>query len=123
MDQVLDHLVERVPGVVSAVVSSADGFTLASKIPDDSEVEPASLGAMAAAALALSNRLVSTAGEATTTVAIHRSDEGQVLVLPVADLAVLTILAVPAADSEQLSLVGAEATTGLLRLFRGAAAV
>ncbi len=123
MQQLLDHLVEQVPGVVGALVSSADGFTLSSKVPAYSAFEPAGLGAMAAAALALSNRLVATVGESTASVAHHRSSDGQVLILPVAHVAVLTIMATPGADAEQLTLVGRELTVGLQRLFRGAASV
>jgi predicted regulator of Ras-like GTPase activity (Roadblock/LC7/MglB family) len=123
MHQVLDHLVGQVPGVFGALVSSADGFTLASAVPIESEIEPASLGAMAAAAFALSNRLVSTVGESTATVTVHRSDDGQVLMLPISNLAVLTILAIAEADSEQLTRVCREATIGFERLFHGAATV
>jgi len=123
MHQVLDHLVGQVPGVFGALVSSADGFTLASAVPIESEIEPASLGAMAAAAFALSNRLVSTVGESTATVTVHRSDDGQVLMLPISNLAVLTILAIAEVDSEQLTRVCREATIGFERLFHGAATV
>lgn len=123
MQQVLDHLVERIPGVIGALVSSADGFTLASHVPSNTLIEPASLGAMSAAALALSDRLVTTVGASTSAVTVHRSDDGQVLVLPIARLAVLTILAAPDIDTDRLTLVGREATAGLQRLFRGAASV
>jgi predicted regulator of Ras-like GTPase activity (Roadblock/LC7/MglB family) len=123
MHQVLDHLVEFVPGVLGALVSSADGFALASKLPPDTEIDTAGLGAMSAAALALSNQLVKTAGDSAATLSHHRSAEGQVLMLPVAHLAVLTIMATPGADTEQLCVVGREATVGLQRLFRGAATV
>jgi len=123
IQQVLDHLVDRIPGVVGALVSSADGFTLAARTPSDPFIEPAGLGAMSAAGLALSNRLVTTMGESAATVTVHRSADGQVVVLPIAHLAVLTILASPGSDAEQLALVGREATRGLDRLFRGAASV
>ena len=62
-------------------------------------------------------------GDSPATVCHHRSDDGQVLILPVAHLAVLTILANPAANADQLVLVGREASAGLQRLFRGAASV
>lgn len=123
MPRVLDHLVEQIPGVVGALVSSADGFVLAANLPAEWSTESAGMGAMTAAAIALSNRLVATVGESSATVCHHRSDHGQVLILPVAHLAVLTILAHPGADADQLTLVGREATMGLQRLFRGAASV
>ena len=124
MRQVLDHLVERIPGVIGALVSSADGFALASNLPAaGSSAESASLGAMAAAAIALSNRLVATVGDSPATATHHRSDEGAVLILPIGHLAVLTVMATPDTDSEPLTLVGREATAGLQRLFRGAASV
>lgn len=123
MRQVLDHLVERIPGVVGALVSSADGFALASHVPAESSAESAGLGAMAAAAIALSNRLVATMGDSPATATYHRSDDGQVLILPIGQLAVLTIMATPSTDAGQLTLVGREAAMGLQRLFRGAASV
>lgn len=123
MHQVLDHLVDQVPGVLGALVSSVDGFVLAAKLPDDADIDPAGLGAMASAAIALSNQLLKTVGDTPSTVSQHRSDDGQVLILPVAHLAALTILATQSADAEQLTLVGREATGGLQRLFRGAATV
>jgi predicted regulator of Ras-like GTPase activity (Roadblock/LC7/MglB family) len=132
MHQVLDHLVERVPGVIGALVSSADGFTLAARLPVhvDSEtgievdaIDSAGLGAMSAAALALSNQLVKTSGESPADISLHRSSGGQVLILPIAHIAVLTMLATVGADVQQLTLVGREATAGIQRLFRGAATV
>ena len=123
MRRVLDHLVEQIPGVAGALVSSTDGFVLASNLPAESMTESAGMGAMTAAAIALSNRLVATVGDSPATVCHHRSDDGQVLILPVAHLAVLTILANPAANADQLVLVGREASAGLQRLFRGAASV
>lgn len=123
MHQVLDHLVKHVPGVVGALVSSADGFVLAANLPDESDIDPAGLGAMSSAALALSNRLLQTVGDAPAAIGHHRSADGQVLILPIAHLAVLTMLTTVGADAEQLTAVGREATGGLQRLFRGAATV
>ena len=123
MGRVIDHLVDQIPGVVGALVSSTDGFVLASHLPAESSTDTAGMGAMTSAAIALSNRLVGTVGESPATVCHHRSDDGQVLILPIAHLAVLTILATPDADAAQLTLVGREASAGLQRLFRGAASV
>lgn len=133
MHQVLDHLVEQVPGVTGALVSSSDGFTLAARlpVPDTAagdqiaglQIDAAGLGAMAAAALALSNQLVKTTGESAAAVSQHRSAHGNVLIFPIAHIAVLTVLAAAEANTEQLTLVGREATNGLQRLFRGTVGV
>jgi len=123
MHLVLHHLVEHTPGVTGALVASADGFSLSSRFAPDSEIDGAGLAAMSAAAMALSNQLVATTGDTAATLGHHRSADGQVLLLPVAHVAVLTILATPGADSDQLTAVGREATNGLQRLFRGAAQV
>jgi predicted regulator of Ras-like GTPase activity (Roadblock/LC7/MglB family) len=121
--QVLDHLVGLTPGVIGALASSADGFTLASHLPIDTTIDPNGLGAMGAAALALSNQLVKTTGESPAVTSHHRSRDGQVVIVPVAHIAVLTILATSGANTEQLTLVGREAAIGLERLFHGAATV
>lgn len=123
MRQVIDHVVDHVPGVVGALVSSSDGFTLAARLPVTFDGDAAGLGAMAAACLGLSNRLVGTLGESPATVSQHRSADAQVLVVAIAHVAALTLLAEPDADAEQLAGVGREAAAGLKRLFRGAAAV
>lgn len=123
MHLVLHHLVEQPPGVCGAVVASADGFTLASRFAPDAEIDAAGLGAMSAAALALSNQLVATSGESPASVSQHRSADGQVLIVPVAHVAVLTVLVTADADIEQLTGVAREAATGLQRLFRGMASV
>lgn len=123
MHLVLHHLVEQTPGVTGALVTSADGFALASRLPPDSEIDVAGLGAMSAAALALSNQLVATTGESPASVSQHRSVDGQVLIVPIAHVAVLTVLIDAAVDAEPLTAVAREAATGLQRLFRGAAAV
>lgn len=119
MHLVLHHLVEQTPGVTGALVASADGFVLASRLPTDREIDPAGLGAMSAAALALSNQLVSTSGASPASVSQHRSADGQVLIVPVVHVAVLTVLVSADADIEQMTAVAREAATGLQRLFRG----
>lgn len=123
MQLVLHHLVEHTPGVTGALVASADGFTLASRLAPDTEIDTAGLGAMAAAALALSNQLVGTAGEARANVSHHQSAEGQVLILPIAHVAVLTVLGTNTADLRQLAAVSRESAHRLQRLFRGVASV
>lgn len=123
MRQVVDHVVDHVPGVIGALVSSADGFTLVARLPDDFQGDTDALGAMTAAALALSTRLVQITGDAPATVSHHRSGDAQVFVVAIAHIAALTLLATADADTEQLVSVGREAGAGLQRLFRGAAAV
>lgn len=123
MNQLIDHLVDQVPGVLGAIVSSADGFTLASRLPDSATVDAAALGAMSAAALALSNRLVQTVGAGPATVSHHRSADAQTFVFAVAHLAVLTVLTDHDANAERIAMVGHEVSSGLQRLFRGTATV
>lgn len=123
MNQLIDHLVEQVPGVLGALVSSADGFTLVARIPDRPGVDAAALGAMSAAALALSHRLVQTVGDDPATVSHHRSADAQAFVFAVANLAVLTVLTDHDANVERIAMVGREVSSGLQRLFRGAATV
>jgi len=123
MHLVLHHLVEQTPGVTGALVASADGFALASRLAPDSEIDPAGLAAMSAAALALSSQLVATSGESPASVSQHRSADGQVIIVPVAHVAVLTVLIGADADAEQLTAVAREGAIGLQRLFRGMASV
>ncbi len=123
MHLVLHHLVEQTPGVSGALVASADGFTLASRLAPDSPIDTAGLGAMSAAALALSNQLVGTTGDAPASVSHHQSVDGQVLILPIAQVAVLTVLATTGADLGRLANTSREASHNLQRLLRGVASV
>lgn len=123
MRQLVDHLVDQVPGVTGALVSSADGFVLASRLPERPDVDPSAVAAMSAAGIGLSNRLVQLSGEARAAFSHHRSDDAQVFVFGVDTVAVLTVLAEPAADAELLKLVGQEIGSGLHRIFRGLATV
>ena len=123
MHQLLDHLVERVPGVSAALVASADGLVLASHLPPGTGFDPASIAAMSAAALALSNRLVQLAGPSPVSYAHYRSHDGQVFVFGVAHVAVLTVLAGPTASPSRIQQVGPEIGRGIERLFRGTADV
>lgn len=120
MRQLIDHVVGVVPGVVGAVVSSADGFVLASRLPDDERVDTSAVAAMSAAALGLADRLVRLVGERPATVSHHRSDDGQVFVFTIVGVAVLTVLADARALPEQIRQVGRELTIGLERLLRPA---
>ena len=123
MNQLIDHLVDQVPGVLGALVSSADGFTLVARLPADATVDAAALGAMSAAALALANRLVQSVGAGPATVSHHRSADAQTFVFAVANLAVLTVLTDHEANAERIAMVGREVSSGLQRLFRSATTV
>ena len=120
MRQLVDHLVDRVPGVVGALVSSADGFVLASRLVDDHDVDAPAVAAMSASALGLANRLVQLTGDATCAWSHQTSADGQVFVFAIAGgVAVLTVLATADADPDQLRQVGHEIDVGLQQLFRG----
>jgi predicted regulator of Ras-like GTPase activity (Roadblock/LC7/MglB family) len=117
--QLVDHLVDRVPGVTGAVVSSVDGRLLASRLPASVDHDESAIAAMSAAALALANRLVQLHGDQPATVSMQRSDDGQVFVFGVGRVAVLTVLTDPAADAEQIQRVGHEIGIGLERALTG----
>jgi predicted regulator of Ras-like GTPase activity (Roadblock/LC7/MglB family) len=123
MQLVLHHLVEQTSGVTGALVASVDGFTLASRLAPDTEIDTAGLGAMSAAAMALSNQLVGTSGDAPAKVSHHQSPDGQVLILPVAHVAVLAVLATTGTDLGLLARASRTSAHSLQRLFRGVAAV
>jgi predicted regulator of Ras-like GTPase activity (Roadblock/LC7/MglB family) len=124
MRHLVDHLVDRVPGVIGALVSSADGFVLASRLPEGPELDPPAVAAMSAAALGLSNRLVQLTGDAPSFMSRHSSTEGQAFVFSIATgVAVLTVLTTTEADPDQLQQVGREIDLGLQRLFRGVSSV
>ena len=130
MRQLIDHVVDQVPGVSGALVCSTDGFVLAARLPATGKLgpatdalDPSAVAAMSAAVLGLATRLVQLTGDAPATVSHHRSTDGQVFVFAIARFAVFTVIADTTADPEQIRLVGLEITNGLLRLFRGAAKV
>jgi len=123
LHQLAAQLVDRVPGVVGALISSADGFTLAANLPMDSNADPAALGAMSSAAIALSTRLAQSVGEQPATISHHRSVDGQVFVFAVEHVAVLTLLATPDASIEHIDLVGRQASDSLFHQFCTAASV
>ena len=123
MHQLLDHVVDRVPGVVGAVVGSADGFALAARLPEDGGADAAAVAAMSAALLGLSNRLVQTVAPQPSRVAEVRSEAAHGYVFAVAHAATLTVIATPESDRPQVMAVGREVVSGLLRLLRGTADV
>jgi predicted regulator of Ras-like GTPase activity (Roadblock/LC7/MglB family) len=123
MRVLIDHLVDQVPGVVGAVVSSTDGFVLADRLPDGVPSDANAVAAMSAAVLGLANRLVQLTGPASVSISHQRSPDGQVFVFGVAHVAVLTVLAAATADARQIGQVGREIGLGLQHLFSGTAGV
>lgn len=123
MHALLDLVVGQVPGVLGAVVGSADGFSLAARLPSSATADAASVAAMSAALLGLANRLVESVAPEPSKVAELRSEGAHGYVFAVAHAATLTVLATPESDRTQVMAVGREITSGLLRLLRGTADV
>jgi predicted regulator of Ras-like GTPase activity (Roadblock/LC7/MglB family) len=118
MHEVLDHVVGHVPGVVGAIVSSADGFALASRLPPAATADAASVAAMSAALVGLSNRLLTTVAPDPAKALELRSEGAHGYVFAVGTAATLTLLTVPEAERPQIMSVGREVTGGLLHLLR-----
>lgn len=115
--RLVDRVVAELPGVSGAMVSSADGLVLASRVPRRLGLDPQTIAAMSAAALGLSNRLVQLTGPSPATFSHQRSDDGQVFVFGIAGLAVLTVLADPSADPVEVQCLGHETAVALDHLF------
>jgi predicted regulator of Ras-like GTPase activity (Roadblock/LC7/MglB family) len=114
MQQLVDHVVDGVPGVVGAVLASADGFVLASHLPESEQpLDAAAIAAMSAASLALATRLVQLGGSSPADLCIHRSPEAQVCVFAVGGSAALTIIAERDADTDRIERIGREVARGL----------
>lgn len=113
----IDHVVDGVPGVLGAVIASADGFVLGSRVPEGSTFDAAAIAAMSAATLALSNRLIQIGGDSTTEVSVQRGAGSQVWIFGVGSSAALTIVATADADSARIDLIGNEVSKGLAPLF------
>ena len=116
MHELLDHVVGHVPGVVGAIVSSADGFALASRLPTAATADAASVAAMSAALVGLSNRLLTTVAPDPAKALELRSEGAHGYVFAVGTAATLTLLTAPEAERPQVMSVGREVTGGLLRL-------
>lgn len=115
--RLVDRVVAELPGVSAAMVSSADGLVLASRVPRRLGLDPQTIAAMSAAALGLSNRLVQLTGPSPATFSHQRSDDGQVFVFGIAGVAVLTVLTDPSADPAEVQRLGHELAVALDRLF------
>ena len=118
----LDELVQGVPGVVGALVSSVDGFALASNTllepptADARTTDDAGLAAMSAAVLGVSNRLVGVVGREPVQEVTLRSPSGHVLVYRIANVAALTVLTDASIDVEHVKVVSRVVTDGIDRL-------
>ena len=121
MRHVIDHVVDHVPGVLGVLVGSVDGRVLASRITRNTGFDTASIAAMSAAVLGLSNRLVQLTGDAPASFSHQRSNDGQVFVFGISTIAVLTVLTDSTAAPAQIQLVGQDVGRGLERMFRSAA--
>ena len=121
MRHLIDHVVDQVPGVFGALVGSADGRVLASRITRNTGFDAASIAAMSAAVLGLSNRLVQLTGEAPASFSHQRSNDGQVFVFGISTVAVLTVLTDSTAVPTQIQMVGQDVGRSLERMFRSAA--
>lgn len=117
MRQLVDHVVDGVPGVTGALIASVDGFVLASRLPTVVEYDESALAAMSAAMLGLANRLVRLGGPAAVDVSHHVSAQAQISVFAVGGSAALTIIATCDADASRIDRVGREVAQGLLHAF------
>jgi predicted regulator of Ras-like GTPase activity (Roadblock/LC7/MglB family) len=117
MGVLVDNVVDGVPGVLGAVIASADGFVLGSRLPEGADFDASAMAAMSAATLGLVNRLVQIGGDSPTDVCVSRSATTQVWVFAVGDSAALTIVAESGADSSRIDQIGHEMTRGLLKAF------
>jgi predicted regulator of Ras-like GTPase activity (Roadblock/LC7/MglB family) len=113
MQQVVDHVVDGVPGVLAAVIASTDGFVRASRVPDAPEYDPAAIAAMSAANLALSSRLVQLAGEPPADMCVNRSPAAQACVFAIGTTMVMTVIADNTADTGRIELIAREVIRGM----------
>ena len=117
MRELIDHVVDGVPGVIGALIASTDGFLITSRLPENEVFDPSAVAAMSASALALASRLVQLVGPMPAKTVLHRSAQAQVCVFAVGTTAVLTIVAESSADAERIERIGYEVSWGLVRAF------
>lgn len=94
-ERVLSRLIQSVPNVLGALVSSADGLPLASALSDH---QPRSTAAIAASSLALGQRLVELVGKAPLDEFVVRSTDGYAVIYSLGKQGSLTVLARPDAN-------------------------
>lgn len=121
----LDHLVRGVPGVVGALVATADGFSVAHRLPmpppgaAGNPADPSALAAMTAAVLGLADRLGAGVGPAPTDSVTVRSADGHVVVLRIAGVGGLAVLTTRDADLARIVVVVGEIVDGVRRMLSG----
>lgn len=113
----IDVLVDELPDVRGAVVSSVDGFVISARLPNGLDV--ASIAAMSAATLGLTSRLVQLVGSTNASFSHHASDTGHVFVFAVPGRRVLTVLTGADADPARIVVVCDEVVAALARLAAG----
>jgi predicted regulator of Ras-like GTPase activity (Roadblock/LC7/MglB family) len=89
MKKALEALLEASPDFEGAAVVSADGFIIASALPEGSD--EAKVGAMAAAILSLGERAAGEMGKGKLETVFVEGDNGYVLVTAVSDSVLLTV--------------------------------
>jgi predicted regulator of Ras-like GTPase activity (Roadblock/LC7/MglB family) len=115
--ELIDNVVDGVPGVIGAVIASADGFELGSRLPEGADFDASAMAAMSAATLGLAKRLVQMGGDHAAEVCQFRSANAQVWVFAVGVSAAVTIVATAEADRARIDLIGHEVASGLAPLF------
>jgi len=89
MKKALEALLETSPDFEGAAAVSADGFVIASALPEGSD--EAKVGAMAAAILSLGERAAGEMGKGKLETVFVEGDNGYVLVTAVSDSVLLTV--------------------------------
>jgi len=117
ISELIDNVVDGVPGVIGAVIASADGFVLGARLPEGADFDASAMAAMSAATLGLANRLVQMGGDHAAEVCQFRSTNAQVWVFAVGVSAAVTIVATAEADRARIDLIGHEVANGLAPLF------
>jgi len=109
----IDVLVDELPEVSGALVSSADGFVLGARL--EPGADSASIAAMSAATLGLAGRLVQLVGEQPARFVRHVSDNGSVFVFAIGQEATLLVIADADADPERVVAACDEIVVALRR--------
>jgi predicted regulator of Ras-like GTPase activity (Roadblock/LC7/MglB family) len=111
----MEGLRDTVTGITGAAVASRDGLIVCA---DTGSVDPDNLAALAAAALAVAQRLAREAGQGSLREAVTRSSGGYVAIYAVGTAAVLILLGDEGLDIARLhreSRAAVESIEGLLR--------
>ena len=111
--EILDGLLDSVPGLRGALVASVDGRAVAARLDD---LDPSSTAAIVASSCALGERLADLAGEGGMEEIVVRAVDGYVVIYSVADWAVLTVLTRPSANLARLHLAARDVLPHLAEL-------